>query len=295
MFLPILPYFSIFRDRLWITAGGIAVGGVALFIAGRMRERAKAHRLVDAVLRGGAASMPGPVDFAALATLPAPVARYFRQVLTDGQPMIAAARMRQRGELRADLGSPRWSAFTAHQIVAPPAPGFVWQARVAMPFAMQVGVLDSYVAGRGAGRVSLLAAIPVAAAAGAPELNAGALHRYLAEAVWYPTALLPQAGVRWTAIDDGKALATLTDRSTTVALEFHFDAAGEVAGIYTPVRYGRFGGTYRQMPWEGHFRDYETHDGMRVPAYGEVGWHAAGAWQAVWRGRLTDLRYTFAR
>ena len=44
-----------------------------------------------------------------------------------------------------------------------------------------------------------------------PELNAGALHRFLAESLWFPTALLPSAKLVWTPVDDLYALATLTD------------------------------------------------------------------------------------
>jgi hypothetical protein len=67
-----------------------------------------------------------------------------------------------------------------------------------------------------------LSAFTVSQDGGTPEMNAGSLHRYLAEAVWYPTALLPGPNLNWTAIDSSKALATLTDHGIMVALEFRF-------------------------------------------------------------------------
>ncbi len=117
------------------------------------------------------------------------------------------------------------------------------------------------------------------------------MHRYLAEAVWYPTALLPRAGLQWTPIDDRKALATLTDQGTSVALEFRFNAADEVSGVYAAGRYRKVGRRYQLTPWEGHFTRYQVRDGMRVPIEGEVGWYLSGEWQPVWSGTLTDLRY----
>ena len=126
-------------------------------------------------------------------------------------------------------------------------------------------------------------------------MNSGALHRYLAEAVWYPTALLPSAKLRWTAIDDDTALATLTDNEVSVALEFRFNATGEVASIFTPGRWGKFEGGYKQVPWEGHFRTYVTRDGMIVPSEGEVGWYSDGAWRSIWKGTVTDATYEPAR
>jgi len=59
-----------------------------------------------------------------------------------------------------------------------------------LPLATHVRVLDSYAAGVGSGQVSLLSAVAIASEAGIPVLSSGALHRFLAEEVWFPTALL---------------------------------------------------------------------------------------------------------
>ena len=228
-----------------------------------------------------------------LAGLPEPVARYFRYALTDGQPFVAAGAITQGGVLRTAISSPDWTNFTATQFVAPAAPGFVWNARVAVRPGFHVSVVDSYHSGVGAGRVSLFGALTVVQAENIAELNSGALHRYLAEAVWYPTALLPQAGVQWTALNDNAAIASLTDNGVTVSLEFRFSDTGEVTGIYTDGRFGQFDGGYRQTPWQGEFRNYQLVDGMRVPRYGEVGWVIDGELQLVWKGETETIRYAF--
>jgi hypothetical protein len=69
----------------------------------------------------------------------------------------------------------------------------------------------------------------------------GSQHRFLAKAIWSPTALLPGERLRWSTIDDNRECATLTAHSVTVSLEFRFNAAGEVVGIFKPVRCGSFG------------------------------------------------------
>jgi hypothetical protein len=274
-----------------IASGAVVIGAVIAVFIGQARANAKANELGETLLQSASRPVTGTVDFDSFSELPFPVARYFRHVLTDGQALIRTARMRQAGVLRTSATTERWSSFTARHLVVPPARGFVWNAKVAMPLATHVRVLDSYSAGVGAGRVSLLSAFVVASEAGVPALNAGALHRYLAEAVWCPTALLPQSGVVWTPIDERSALATLTDRGTTVSLEFRFNEVGEVMSIYSPGRFGRFDGGYRRMPWEGHFRAYHVRADMRVPIYGEVGWYVDDTLQIVWKGDLIDVRY----
>jgi hypothetical protein len=151
---------------------------------------------------------------------------------------------------------------------------------------LRLRVRDALLDGRGSGAVKLMS-FTVSAAADTPEINSGSLHRYLAEAVWYPTALLPSAALSWTAIDDARALATLTSHGLTESLEFRFADTGEVTGIYTPARWGKFPDGYRQAPWEGHFRDYRDRNGVVVPTEGDVGWYKDGQWHAVWRGSVT--------
>jgi hypothetical protein len=173
--------------------------------------------------------------------------------------------------------------------VAPGATGFVWNARVEVAPFVHVRVRDAFVEGRGSGHVALLSTLTVASDAGTPEMDSGSLHRFLAEAVWYPTALLPGETLRWSPLDATRALATLTVHGVSVSLEFRFAASGEVSGIYTPGRWGKFGGGYEQRPWEGHFRGYERRDGILVPIEGDVGWYVDGRWHAVWKGSITGF------
>ncbi len=270
-------------------------GAVGVLLVGQARESAQAEALADRLLADTAPPTSVFVDFTGFTNLPPPVARYFRYALTDGQPMIRKVRMRQAGVLRTATQSETWLSFTADHLVVPAATGFLWNARIVLPAAMHLRVLDGYIDGEGSGRVSLMSAFAVATDSGLPELNAGALHRYLAEAVWYPTALLPAAGVSWRAIDDHSALATLSDRGTTVSLEFRFGEDGAVTGIHTPARFGHFDGAWREAPWEGRFSDYIDHAGMRIPRQGEVGWHEGGALRIVWEGTVVNVRYDLAR
>jgi hypothetical protein len=276
---------------LLVASGVIVVGAAVAVLIGQARETSKAEQMAATLLQSASRPVRGTVDFASLSELPPPVAHYFRHVLTDGQKLIRVAKMHQSGVLRTSTTTERWASFTASQLVVPPAPGFVWHAKISMPLAAHVRVLDSYIGGVGSGRVSPLSAFAVASAAGAPELNSGALHRYLAEVVWCPTALLPQSGVVWSPMNDHAAMATLTDRGTTVSLEFRFNEVGEVTGIYSPGRFGRFDGGYKRVPWEGHFRDYQIQAGMRIPLYGEVGWYNDGALQLVWKGNVLEAQY----
>ena len=82
--------------------------------------------------------------------------------------------------------------------------------------------------------LSLAPAIPLADERGVAALAEGELMRYLAEAAWYPTALLPSQGARWQALDERSARATLSDGSLTLDLSFEFNDAGSPTVVRDP-------------------------------------------------------------
>ena len=261
---------------------------------GQTREFRKSERLRKQISQGAAQAVHKNVDFSSLSTLPPPVERYLKHVLTDGQAMIKSVEMQQSGKLRASMNNEKWYRFTSSQVISPSITGFVWNAKVEMPLSSHIRVQDSYHSGIGSGRIAFLSAFAVGSDTNIPELNSAALHRYLAEAVWYPTALLPQSGVIWTAIDDNSALVTLTDNNITVSLEFRFNSAGEVTSIFTPARFYRnSNGTYQAMPWEIQLGHYKERDKMRVPFHAEVGWYFDGALELVWIGDVINAQYEF--
>ena len=263
----------------------VVVALVAVIAIGAQRQKTALSAQIDRLIEAGRAESAAPVISHPVDGVPAPVARYLRLALPTPKP-IEEVRLRQVGTLRTDVNTDRWMDFDADHLVVPRAGGFVWDARVRVAPLLHVRVRDALIEGRGSGQVSLLSAFPVGADGGTPEMNSGSLHRYLAEAVWYPTALLPGPTLKWTDIDASRALATLTNHGVTVSLEFRFAEGGEVTGIYTPGRWGSFPDGYKQVPWEGHFRGYRPWGGVVVPSEGDVGWYVNDEWHAVWRGTV---------
>ena len=66
-------------------------------------------------------------------------------------------------------------------------------------------VHDAFMAGEGILHTTLFGVVSLVM----PEIAQGEIMRFLAEAAWYPTALLPNQGVQWKAKDGFSAKATL--------------------------------------------------------------------------------------
>lgn len=238
---------------------------------------------------------PTAYDVRVLADLPAPVQRYFRAVLKDGQPMIASIKLAHAGQFSMDETKPKWVPFTSDQAVVTRRPGFDWDARMRMAPGMNVFVHDAYVAGEGILHAALFGLVTVANLRGTSEAAQGELMRFFAEAVWYPTALLPSQGVRWEAVDDTSAKATIRDGDVTVTLLFCFNADGLIGSVRAEARGRAVNGTVVPTPWEGRMWGYEWRGGMYVPMQAEVAWLLPQGPLPYWRGRITKLGYEFAQ
>jgi hypothetical protein len=226
-----------------------------------------------------------------LAGLPAPVERYLRIALREGQPLFRHVHLRQVGQFLVRPKDSVWTTFTAEEDLLAHPSGFLWDARMRMAPGVAVHVRDALVGGRGSMVGKLAGLITVIHLEGTPGVAAGAMHRYLAEAVWCPTALLPTAGVAWSPLDDSTARATLTLQSVSVTLDFHFGSDGLVHRVYAADRQYTEGDSTVPMPWQGYWSEYELHDGMRVPMVGKVEWLLPTGPQPYWRGRVTSLLY----
>jgi Family of unknown function (DUF6920) len=78
------------------------------------------------------------------------------------------------------------------------------------------------------------------------------------------------------------------------ALEFHFNDAGGITGVFTPGRYREVNEKYELTSWAGHFRSYEERDGMRIPVEADVDWQLPGGSFSYWRGQIVEVEYDFA-
>jgi hypothetical protein len=276
---------------------GTLVGGTGVAVAAK-RWKTGTDRLLRA-LPDVPRSESEVVRFEALDELPTPVQRYIRRALRDGQPYVHRAFIRQVGDFRSKESedvSAGWQPFRATQTFIARSPGFVWDAKIHMAPFVDVWVRDAYVRSEASMLGAVVATVPVVKEMDSEGLRSGALQRYLAEAVWFPTALLPSSSLKWSAIDDSHARATLIDGNTAVSLDFTFNPIGEIVACYTPARSRAEAGTaagYVTRPWGGRYGLYQEHSGMQVPSESVVYWVVNEREQPYYRGRNVSFQYDF--
>src|SRR5829696_1090637 len=274
----------------------VAVLLLGAWLYGAYRWNTETQELRARLTAARAPVRPQTVDFHELKGLPAPVMRYFHTVLKDGQPMVSAVRVRHTGTFNMGEGSEdNWKPFTSDQVVVTQRPGFDWNGRVAMMPGLPVRVHDSYAAGEGILHASMLGLFTVVDMRGTGDVAEGELMRFFAEAAWYPIALLPSQGVRWEAVDDYSAYATLDEGDLSLTMLFTFNEEGFIETVSAEERGRAVDGEVVPTPWQGRFWNYEERGGMVVPLDGEVAWLLPEDEKPYWRGHITEIRYQFAR
>lgn len=154
-------------------------------------------------------------------------------------------------------------------------------------------VLDPYVGGRGILEPTLLGLVSQGRDRSSDALDRAEMMRYLAEAAWYPTALLPSQGVTWFAIDESSANATIHDGHHAVTMLFRFDEFGMIESVSSDKRAATEGSRMVMRPWRGCWSNYRKREGMRIPLSGEASWVCQGRQIPYWRGAIASVQYQF--
>lgn len=280
---------------IWLGLALVAIAAVVFGLAayGAARWADSTKRLV---LRLEGARLPATTsryDAHELDSLPVPVKRYFRAVLKDGQPIVSAVTVEHTGTFNLKQPGEQWKPFTSRQRVVTRRPGFVWNARIAMVPGLSVYVHDAYVGGEGILNPAILGLFSLADPVEAGVLAQGEFVRFFAETVWYPTALLPNQGVRWETVDDRSARATLEDGKISVMMLVNFNGADLIESVSVEARAAMVGKAVVMTPWEGRMSNYQMRDGMLIPLTCEAAWLRPEGRAPYWRGTISSLTYEF--
>jgi hypothetical protein len=134
--------------------------------------------------------------------LPEPAQRYLLRAIAPGTRVARSVVVEMQGRIGLKPGADKLP-FQAQQILAVPN-GFIWRAAVGEG-SMQITGSDRYAGGEGAMHWFLWYAIPLVRASGVDVSRSAAGRMALEAPLLLPSALLPESGARWEAIDNQSA------------------------------------------------------------------------------------------
>ena len=265
----------------------IAALVVAIALALTVGRIAFARRIAREVdqLFAAAKGRPRIVVEQDILDLPAPVQRWLRASNVLGTPYPVIVRLRQEGEFR--MGEEKeWMPFSAEEYYTTDPPGYLWSARFTMAPLLAVSGRDRYAEGRASIQMRILSLITVANDS-SPDLNQGAMLRFLNETMWFPAGILSPY-ITWQPKDDRSAIATMSYGGVTASATFMFDDRGRL----TDMTAERFDTAKKAiLPWSTPITDYAEFGGIKVPVEGAGVWYYDTGQFPYIRLRVTDLEY----
>lgn len=212
--------------------------------------------------------------------LPEPVRRYFLHAIAPGTPLATAVHLTLSGKIRL-APDKDWMPLQAEEVLS--TQGFIWKARAGQGVLQMQGA-DYYTNGKGRSRFALWGLIPVVNAS-SPDTLRSAIERWAGEYFWLPSALLPQRGVSWRAIDDNTIQASLKANHEPITLTFVIDHQDRLLKS-SLLRWGNQTEDkhYAEIPFGGEYQAEQTFGGYTIPSQMEAGW---------WMG--TDRYFEFFR
>ncbi|NJL80874.1 MAG: hypothetical protein HC917_22490 [Richelia sp. SM2_1_7] len=143
--------------------------------------------------------------------------------------------------------------------------GFVWQANIGNGLIKFIGG-DYYFHNFGRIWFSIWGIIPVVNAHN-QDITRSSIGRLAGESFWLPSALLPQNGVSWQAINDNTIEANMKVDDEAVTLTFFIDSNGKLLKV-SLLRWGEKNqdSSYTYIPFGGEVLEERTFGGFTIPS-----------------------------
>jgi hypothetical protein len=163
--------------------------------------------------------------------LPEPAQRYLRHAIAPGTRLARSVVVEMQGRIGLKPGADKLP-FQASQILAMPN-GLIWKATVGEGV-RQITGSDRYIAGEGAMHWFMGYLIPLVSASGVDVTRSAAGRVALEAPLMLPSALHPDAGARWEAVDARSARVYLQVGSEQLALLISVAPDGRLERIEMP-------------------------------------------------------------
>ena len=276
------------NSKIIVIVVGLVVTGVLYVYVSGNKFHDRVNGEIRHVLRSGDSGLRtflmGDVK-----SLPSPVRRYFQYALKDGQPIVGSVRIAMNGAFKMKEAD-QWIPFEANQYLSTKEPSYVWHATLRpLPY-LWTEARDKFYQGRGSSENRLLSAMPISYDAGR-EADLSALARFLTEAPWFPTALLPSENLEWKPVDARSAKAVLRYNGYTVSAIFTMDERGAIVKAVTNDRFRKVKGNREPTPWTAHYRNYQEVHGMMIPRDMETEWNFIDRSFAYAKSSVTGFTY----
>jgi hypothetical protein len=223
-----------------------------------------------------------------LDSLPEPVKKWMKKINLRGKPVIFNARIRQNCQMRMTPEQSDWTDAIALQYVSTYSPSYIWKVRMNMYPFIDITGRDLFQNGKGDMEINILSLLPVVDVSG-DKIDEGSMQRYLAECVWYPSALLSDS-IQWRLIDENSAEASMRYMGTKASVTFHFNKEGDLQKV-SAMRYQGDDAAAEKKEWIINIYQTDDFNGLTLPSKVDVTWRSNGESWTWLKLTVTSIEY----
>ncbi|SIQ45998.1 DUF6920 family protein [Halanaerobium kushneri] len=226
-----------------------------------------------------------------LRKLPEPVNKWLKHTGVIGKKRISAVNLKQSGEMKLEPDQKKWFKPEAEQFIAVNEPGFLWQVDLSMLPVIKTRGRDLFKQGNASMLIKIAYLLPVVNQEANAKINESALHRFLLELPWYPTAALNNY-ISWGEIDATTARATINHQGVQASADFIFDQRGNLLRTEA-LRYKESSEGAERLKCTGELKEYKEFDGIKIPTKIDVSWYLDSGKFTWFKVKIEEINFKY--
>jgi hypothetical protein len=218
------------------------------------------------------------------------IQNYFSKVVKEDSEIPLFISVKQKSEFKTDLNS-EWFPMSADQYFTTNEPNFVWFSELETSSFFWINAIDSYINGTGNMLIKFNSSITIADSWGI-ELDKSGLFRYISEAVFFPTKLVPSENLSWNVLDSNIAEIKFENGDLSVVAKLFFNSDNLIERIETYDKYRAFDDGFRKSLYSVYFSRYKLMaNSFLVPTYMETEWTLPSGLFKYGKYNIVDIQY----
>lgn len=220
--------------------------------------------------------------------LPLPLQKWILTNGAVGKQMVNNVYLEQDLLLLMKPGQKEWNKGKAKQIFTTSPPAFNWDISMKLNRLLPVVGRDKFVDGQGEMNIKMFSLLPLANAKNNSKIDQASMQRYLAEIVWFPSAVLSPY-ISWKTLDAYSVQATMEYNGTIASGVFYFNENGSFQK-FVALRYKGVDDK-QALQWTVTALRIEERNGIKIPIECEATWKLAnGDWTWL-KLKITNIIY----
>lgn len=243
------------------------------FLASYQQGR-REKKEVDQVMDRGGKESRAAIEKEDLEGLPPVVRRWLTVSGLVGERPLQGIVIKQVGQIRLKKDQ-EWMPSSALQHINVRRPAFHWALDLDFHPFLPIKGRDMLYQEKASMEIRLFSLLKAVNEKDNRKLDESALHRFLLELAWYPSAALEDY-MSWQELEGNKARAILSLKGMQVEADFYFDDDGYVEAMEA-YRYKETGPEAKRLLCRGRVTEHRQVEGLTLPYRCEISWLIDGA------------------